>query len=170
MCIRDRGATPCTVRASATCSYFNPRTPGGVRRRSWRGKLWESYFNPRTPGGVRRCVYITRPRPLDDFNPRTPGGVRLIANQLPYNIIHISIHAPRVGCDWSPLPCSVLAVNFNPRTPGGVRQVQFDYTNQGIMISIHAPRVGCDACYRPSRGEIRISIHAPRVGCDSVEA
>ena len=79
--------------------HFNPRTPGGVRRRSWRGKLWESYFNP-----------------------RTPGGVRLIANQLPYNIIHISIHAPRVGCD--------LRWKCRWRCP--------------LIISIHAPRVGCD--------------------------
>ena len=55
------------------------------------------------------------------FNPRTPGGVRLSISFLVLGLSKISIHAPRVGCDFNKL-----------------------YYGQTWEISIHAPRVGCD--------------------------
>ena len=56
----------------------------------------------------------------------------------------ISIHAPRVGCDYD---------IFNLSTK--------------LKISIHAPRVGCDLMLFVFRIQYKgISIHAPRVGCD----
>ena len=102
-----------------------------------------NHFNPRTPCGVRR-------RPLDvhqlrcDFNPRTPCGVRLLPSPSPRQLQEISIHAPRVGCDWfaqfraiagglfqsthpvwgatrKPDHHGRQGTNFNPRTPCGVR-------------------------------------------------
>ena len=87
---------------------------------------------------------------------------------------HISIHAPRVGCDagaqtrrkgpWNfnpRTPCGVrppgpparllLLRHFNPRTPCGVRQeMRWPIWNTS-GISIHAPRVGCDDVDLPSR-------------------
>ena len=58
----------------------------------------------------------------------------------------ISIHAPRVGCDWR--RCG----QFHPSR----------------RISIHAPRVGCDGNTKlPILKDSLISIHAPRVGCDA---
>ena len=35
---------------------------------------------------------------------------------------HVSIHAPREGCDPKPLRCLPIQCNFNPRTPRGVRR------------------------------------------------
>ena len=58
--------------------------------------------------------------------------------------MHISIHAPIVGCD------EVL---------DGKYCLQY--------ISIHAPIVGCDvASIKKNRAVPSISIHAPIVGCD----
>ena len=123
--------------------YFNPRTPGGVRHLQCDNSIQVYYFNPRTPGGVRRIAPPIR-RAREYFNPRTPGGVRPIyANGIIYDLIFqsthpgwgatrdtiptrkpsaISIHAPRVGCDFC---------NSGNKI-------------QQKCISIHAPRVGCD--------------------------
>ena len=102
--------------------YFNPRTPRGVRHRSI--SVWYtvfSYFNPRTPRGVRL---------LQRFGCSFAGG--------------ISIHAPRVGCDFPSRYSVFSAKYFNPRTPRGVRHNQGNRTFLIFDISIHAPRVGCD--------------------------
>ena len=56
----------------------------------------------------------------------------------------ISIHAPRVGSDFS--------------SPGSDLYL--------IRISIHAPRVGSDYEALARGGSRYISIHAPRVGSD----
>ena len=56
-----------------------------------------------------------------DFNPRTPCGVRHAHVLKSHSFKNISIHAPRVGCDF-------------PVNQRGVT----------VAISIHAPRVGCD--------------------------
>ena len=56
---------------------------------------------------------------------------------------HVSIHAPRVGCDHADIVVTATK-----------------------QVSIHAPRVGCDV----GKGQVlvlhQVSIHAPRVGCD----
>ena len=101
----------------------------------------------------------------------------------------ISIHAPRAGCDRSPLwprrnlpyfnprtPCgvrppdaksgSILYANFNPRTPCGVRPDLLVAIGITWDISIHAPRAGCDCDDAPDKPTDDISIHAPRAGCD----
>ena len=61
----------------------------------------------------------------------------------PGELIEISIHAPREGCDGRPRP-------------------------QGYAkkISIHAPREGCDNGAYINHMVNQISIHAPREGCD----
>ena len=117
-----RGATQPEGYTRQGRSYFNPRTPCGVRRymeevedeqdaisihaplagcdpgRSCRCSQ-ERYFNPRTPCGVRH----------DELRAQDGGG-------------NISIHAPLAGCDHL---LSLFAL---------VR----------ICISIHAPLAGCD--------------------------
>ena len=71
--------------------------------------------------GATRKPLNTLPR-WSNFNPRTPCGVRREINLLHPDMIQISIHAPRVGCDlYGPLEVSKF-----------------------LEISIHAPRVGCD--------------------------
>ena len=126
-------------------SYFNPRTPRGVRPVRVGGLPDKgSDFNPRTPRGVRRYPYPSWPS-YKDFNPRTPRGVRQGWRQNNEGLVQfqsthpargatsqsfrrlweivISIHAPREGCDTAALvPHTQPTKNFNPRTPRGVRR------------------------------------------------
>ena len=101
-------------------TYFNPRTPRGVRPLEPARVASSTDFNPRTPRGVRRSWYSGSVS-WHYFNPRTPRGVR------PKPLVHderirtISIHAPREGCDFDNIGDIVGAVDFNPRTPRGVR-------------------------------------------------
>ena len=126
--------------------HFNPRTPGGVRLYIVQiGKTRHKNFNPRTPGGVRLQGHRGCQKERY-FNPRTPGGVRLDCLCRDADCSRISIHAPRVGCDYT-----------DPKI----------YVSEK-SISIHAPRVGCDLYYLNSTSNtLIISIHAPRVGCDA---
>ena len=101
----------------------------------------------------------------------------------------VSIHAPRVGCDFFTISVSNLFRGFNSRTPCGVRLTVDAHQGCEPTVSIHAPRVGCDidtllqslikltfqfthpvwgATYRLELLLDRetVSIHAPRVGCD----
>ena len=117
------GATDGCISSDYAKIYFNPRTPGGVRRKyisfalilypisihaprvgcdccDLRKNKEYTYFNPRTPGGVRLNI-VLKVSECMDFNPRTPGGVRL-----------------------PPLPDKYKPYDFNPRTPGGVRPVR----------------------------------------------
>ena len=192
--------------------YFNPRTPCGVRRTRSRSRGSTSRnFNPRTPCGVR----LMRPdsgTTLSTFQSTHPvwGATTSSSSTATSYLVfqsthpvwgataqdppgdhrpHISIHAPRVGCDSSFLVLGCWFMHFNPRTPCGVRLHALRLHRGGLRISIHAPRVGCDADPRPRwtgrsyfnprtpcgvRPAVRraaivaevISIHAPRVGCD----
>ena len=79
----------------------------------------------------------------------------------------ISIHAPRVGSDAVSVAASITPAYFNPRSPCGERRGQHVDGRRGDRISIHAPRVGSDhtvGCQAFPR--TIISIHAPRVGSD----
>ena len=58
---------------------------------------------------------------------------------------NISIHAPRVGCDFQAVGLHDGLRNFNPRTPCGVRLSYLEPLKRLSDISIHAPRVGCDS-------------------------
>ena len=66
-----------------------------------------------------------------------------ITDILAYLSTSVSIHAPRVGCDY---------VNYIKEFFG--------------VVSIHAPRVGCDIVKITIVIDEQVSIHAPRVGCD----
>ena len=79
-----------------------------------------------------------------DFNPRTPCGVRRLYFRAFPPSKGISIHAPRVGCDFSGRDDAIHVFYFNPRTPCGVRHYICVIGLGSCHISIHAPRVGCD--------------------------
>ena len=106
------------------------------------------------------------------FNSRTPGGVRPDAHFWMRGLPHVSIHAPREGCDFVAQINRYNYESFNSRTPGGVRlkhilnhidKQWFQFTHPGrgatsqggqsytfSSVSIHAPREGCDSsapCY-----------------------
>ena len=81
----------------------------------------------------------------------------------------ISIHAPRVGCDYNGLRVWILVFLFQSTHPAWGATMGAISIYQFSQISIHAPRVGCDRgviCMPPAVSFI--SIHAPRVGCDKV--
>ena len=81
--------------------YFNPRSPDGER-------LVEQVtpcgiyvdFNPRSPDG-ERLLGAQRGPGYDDFNPRSPDGERHTSGIATVNSSLISIHAPRMGSDFS---------------------------------------------------------------------
>ena len=193
-----------------TISIHAPRVGCDMPLAQRRSK--RSYFNPRTPCGVRPGRGVARHGGTADFNPRTPCGVRLFdcppgftaASTISIHAprvgcdngfagpIHdggISIHAPRVGCDVSSSWSLLTSAHFNPRTPCGVRQVALwlpqisfsDFnprTPCGVRLSFphrqETPRIfqsthpvwGATAFPDTRRPIKAISIHAPRVGCD----
>ena len=148
-------------------SYFNPRTPCGVRLHSFSSYSFTVSISIHAPRvGCDHCVCDGRhdhhkfqsthpvwgatsrscplPPPLSNFNPRTPCGVRPSHSPLSFPHRLISIHAPRVGCDS--IHDTILGIfrDFNPRTPCGVRLRLGCVDRLHPLISIHAPRVGCD--------------------------
>ena len=103
-----------------------------------------TYFNPRTPRGVRRQRVCTISMGNRNFNPRTPRGVRLIRHVDLLHDFEISIHAPREGCD-SLLVCTRSAcVPFQSTHPARGATHRHIQGRQYSKISIHAPREGCD--------------------------
>ena len=103
-------------------------------------------FNSRTPGGVRRVrnvpVLGTPPR----FNSRTPGGVRRDDIHSLNLVSHVSIHAPREGCDLTALIIVRPRFSFNSRTPGGVRLLRL--TLLGFFRTFQFTHPGRGATYR----------------------
>ena len=63
----------------------------------------------------------------------------------PFQTPGISIHAPRVGRDWSLLTPQRVPIDFNPRAPCGARRLEPFVVLGTVLISIHAPRVGRDS-------------------------
>ena len=163
------GATNNSLIPQSIDEGFNSRTPCGVRPTSRISSSHCSRFQFTHPvWGATRLGYATEDANRG-FNSRTPCGVRPRTAQRKAQQAHVSIHAPRVGCDWD------FATLLN-----------------ASLVSIHAPRVGCDL--RPDNfasAEIKfqfthpvwgatdeafgyvprydVSIHAPRVGCDAME-
>ena len=56
--------------------------------------------------------------PLGDFNPRSPDGERLLKVDKKENNSKISIHAPRMGSDVSPMAYSTASERFQSTLPG----------------------------------------------------
>ena len=78
-------------------------------------------FNPRTPQGVRRLA-IGDTTVAVTFQSTHPAGGATNLVHVRHSAIHISIHAPRRGCDPGKLKSCMRQLYFNPRTPQGVRR------------------------------------------------
>ena len=124
------------------CIHFNPRSPHGERHNTMAGRCRWIHFNPRSPHGERPRKALTQ-TVMGYFNPRSPHGERLtdsvkakrpqtFQSTLPawgatltdserYDILKISIHAPRMGSDKKQLRSCKEASYFNPRSPHGER-------------------------------------------------
>ena len=167
---------------------FNPRTSCEVRLLFFLGESQCVHFNPRTSCEVRlqRFVIVNC---IFHFNPRTSCEVR--PPKPPWNFhkqwisIHaprvrcdfpsgngwilskrISIHAPRVRCDSRNHCSSVQRMYFNPRTSCEVRPEPTSLNP--IAKLFQSTHLVWGATYRFSVRYIAldISIHAPRVRCD----
>ena len=79
----------------------------------------------------------------------------------------ISIHAPRMGSDYSNMFIAAISIHFNPRSPHGER-LSFWTVYDVSRISIHAPRMGSDTQIFITIFTTSISIHAPRMGSDVI--
>ena len=84
-----------------------------------------------------------------------------------YRACVVSIHAPREGCDYrSYSPCLRLS-GFNSRTPGGVRRFDTLKYSFRCMFQFTHPGRGATPVELLSTEGVQVSIHAPREGCDS---
>ena len=91
--------------------------------------------------GARRSSRCFSFGAICDFNPRAPCGARRQPQRHPVNHLHISIHAPRAGCDVKSLASCAYSFYFNPRTPCGVRRrVYSSISQRKIFQSTHPVR------------------------------
>ena len=160
---RDRAARA----SSCPATYFNPRTPCGVRLfATWTlfseaqfqstHPLWgatspsrraaslRSNFNPRTPCGVRPSAGRTGDL-RGNFNPRTPCGVRLDRNAV----------------------CDHVQVFQSTHPLRGATRHLWRFFMDGLFQSTH-PLRGATILRPISADASEISIHAPLAGCDSL--
>ena len=153
---------------------FNPRSPDGERHTCPRHRRLRANFNPRSPDGERRC---RTPPPCwwpSDFNPRSPDGERPCGTRRSWPTSEfqstlpgwgattvligacvghaISIHAPRMGSDYTSdqiVHCKFL---FQSTLPGWGATERARPTCRVSLISIHAPRMGSDVARHVHRG------------------
>ena len=103
----------------------------------------QSYFNPRTPCGVRRFDYVPILSHLA-FQSTHPlrGATAQEAAELARHII--SIHAPLAGCDAAVAKLYRAAVWISIHAPLAGCDENSDVVPRPNEISIHAPLAGCD--------------------------
>ena len=133
------------------------------------GLLDVSIHAPRVGCDLRVPPPIPRPR---GFNSRTPCGVRPSTTLKPssnasfqfthpvwgatFSILEevvlrfVSIHAPRVGCDFHDRGTKARFQKFQFTHPVWGATEKGEEVRERIEVSIHAPRVGCDAYTDPS--------------------
>ena len=144
-------------------------------------------FNPRAPCGARQALMVSIWAELQFQSTRPVWG----ATHLGYRrdvLREVSIHAPRVGRDSSPIRMYSSPMSFNPRAPCGARRPPSACFQESKCFN---PRAPCGArpaqlissvvdptfqSTRPVWGatmaadwhriERDVSIHAPRVGRD----
>ncbi len=168
--------------------YFNPRSPDGERRTSsadlTSGEQFQSTlpgwgattipitatalytFQSTLPGWGATCIPCPASGSARYFNPRSPDGERHDGLNGNVWLHRISIHAPRMGSDYSLIPVCPCCRDFNPRSPDGERPSTSPRRPHIIWISIHAPRMGSDGRPECHNAIKFISIHAPRMGSD----
>ena len=161
------GATSCGASATTSATFQSTHPVWGATCRAFAPVLHGSHFNPRTPCGVRLLAQssLSSGQGFQSTHP-VWGATQIV--QLHHKGIHISIHAPRVGCDVKYRVVFSPSGHFNPRTPCGVRrQVPGSIFAQWAFQSTH-PVWGATPYVAKFHSIITISIHAPRVGCDDI--
>ena len=123
------------------------------------------YFNPRTPRGVRRSE-INANEKANLFQSTHPAWGATHRRRRFGRYMDISIHAPRVGCDYKKIVKRRKSAYFNPRTPRGVRRRRLRLGRRGFIFQSTHPAWGATGADMDAGAGEGISIHAPRVGCD----
>ena len=163
-----RGATSSYVILLSSFSYFNSRTPCGVRRVSPDFFVCLINFNSRTPCGVRRvCVSIHIILTRFQLTHPVRGATHITAESI--HSVWISTHAPRAGCDRRAVRELPRRGNFNSRTPCGVRPYPDIVCNDNCVFQLTHPVRGATKLTRICELIDRISTHAPRAGCDMLQ-
>ena len=100
-----------------------------------------SYFNPRTPRGVRLAHPLHRRLPVGRFQSTHPArGATDCGSLHTCRKEFISIHAPREGCDETQERVLHNRINFNPRTPRGVRLSEYRRRHTRYNFNPRTPR------------------------------
>ena len=140
---------------------FNPRSPCGERPRSFSRFYKRFGFQSTLPVWGATSQYFARESISFYFNPRSPCGER--PNQRSGNPkilrfqstlpvwgatrkkgrwrlhLHISIHAPRVGSDYSQTHLCIFLRYFNPRSPCGERPIYPPINKVGDLFQSTLP-------------------------------
>ena len=101
----------------AGLSYFNPRTPRGVRLVDANGRIVTSIFQSTHPVRGATPADVTVSAKLNLFQSTHPVRGATESDQHARLGRVISIHAPCEGCDFSDCLRHDPRRNFNPRTP-----------------------------------------------------
>ena len=158
-------ATTFSARPSSTISYFNPRSPSGLRRFAEAFTAYLKDFNPRSPSGLRpelqervhalEIFQSTQPEwaatktwyrlflYIIYFNPRSPSGLRRKQAALMKRCFIFQSTQP----EWAATkPPAVFRVprQFQSTQPEWAATVSSAASRSPVDISIHAARVGCD--------------------------
>ena len=182
------GCDQSTSAARLMSLYFNPRTPCGVRHvvdKFIKSLVWISIHAPRVGCDMWSINSLSH---LSGFQSTHPvwGATKAasLSGNLPiFQSTHpvwgatrwhrylaypraISIHAPRVGCDYSYNLGRRPRNYFNPRTPCGVRLLRDFWKRMASGFQSTHPVWGATRDLEYFRASLTISIHAPRVGCD----
>ena len=124
---------------------------------------FSSYFNPRTSCEVRLLVLVFSDYSIIFQSTHLVWGAT-IKRKNARNKHNISIHAPRVRCDFRSWWLSPFVSLFqSTHLVWGATYTVHDRFG-GDYISIHAPRVRCDFCRISQSGEL---LHFnPRTSCE----
>ena len=132
------GATQCKRPPRALITSFNSRTPCGVRQVDKRRLILDLLFQFTHPvwGATVGIDSIDTLLDVSIHAPRVGCDyVTLTAEVLPY----VSIHAPRAGCDCYAPRAYCSTRGFNSRTPCGMRRGQPQTTQWGVRFQFTHP-------------------------------
>ena len=109
--------------SSCPATYFNPRTPCGVRPCANPPESTQEQFQSTHP--LRGATSAFRTQQSSDFGFQSTHPLQgATAQNRPHSPrFRISIHAPLAGCDHALALNRGLRSYFNPRTPCGVRLI-----------------------------------------------
>ena len=158
-----------TLSAASKISIHAPREggDGGINY----PPPYKEDFNPRPPRGGRPGGLVTGMPPRPTFQSTPPARGATTASALAvFDVLIISIHAPREGGDGGGDVPIIHKGNFNPRPPRGGRRIPAADLSACRPFQSTPPARGATLLEVNKMVKIRIiSIHAPREGGDSVK-